>query len=167
VTALILSAQAYALSNSLLVPIPGTLAYMGPWKDSYNFHLSQLRINIECAFGMLTRRWGIFWRRLECRFDKVAHVILCCMKLHNLCIDFRVGDFDFFPNEKGPFFTLSTTYVIGAGRQGKPPRYDRDGRPVDLLTEDAPPPSGKTDTQDRLVARLKAKGLIRPTRLTR
>ena len=28
-------------------------------KDSYNFYHSQLRINIECAFGILVQRWGI------------------------------------------------------------------------------------------------------------
>ena len=28
-------------------------------KDNYNFYHSQLRINVECAFGMLVQRWGI------------------------------------------------------------------------------------------------------------
>ena len=28
-------------------------------KDAYNFYQYQLRINIECAFGVLVHRWGI------------------------------------------------------------------------------------------------------------
>ncbi|EJK74238.1 hypothetical protein THAOC_04094 [Thalassiosira oceanica] len=28
-------------------------------KDAYNFYQSQVRINIECAFGMLVHRWGM------------------------------------------------------------------------------------------------------------
>ena len=28
-------------------------------EDSYNFYHSQLRIRVECAFGMLVQRWGI------------------------------------------------------------------------------------------------------------
>jgi hypothetical protein len=73
---------AYTLTNSLLTPIAGTLASMGIYADSYNFHLSQLRINIECAFGILVRRWGVLWRPLECAFYKMPHVVLCCMRLH-------------------------------------------------------------------------------------
>lgn len=28
-------------------------------EDAYNFYHPQLRINVECAFGMLVQRWGI------------------------------------------------------------------------------------------------------------
>ena len=28
-------------------------------KDNYNFYHSQLRIRVECAFGMLVQKWGI------------------------------------------------------------------------------------------------------------
>jgi hypothetical protein len=73
---------AYTLTNSLLTPIAGKLASIGVYADSYNFHLSQLRINIECAFGILVRRWGVLWRPLECSFFKMPHVVLCCMRLH-------------------------------------------------------------------------------------
>jgi hypothetical protein len=33
-------------------------AVSGGMKDSYNFYHSQLRIRIECTFGMLTHRWA-------------------------------------------------------------------------------------------------------------
>ena len=34
-------------------------AVCGGTHDAYNFYHSQLRINIECAFGMLVNRWAI------------------------------------------------------------------------------------------------------------
>ena len=36
------------------VPYPTTSS--GP-RDAYNYYQSQVRINIECAFGVLTNRW--------------------------------------------------------------------------------------------------------------
>ena len=75
---------AYSGSPSVLVPIAGSNLEAAP--DSFNFHLSQLRINVECAFGMLVQRWGIFWRPLRCKFDRLAVVVTCAMKLHNLCV---------------------------------------------------------------------------------
>lgn len=60
---------------------------IGRWKDSFNFHLSAMRQTIERAFGMLTRRWGIFWRPLQCAQDRWALVCNVAAKLHNICID--------------------------------------------------------------------------------
>lgn len=60
-------------------------------KDSYNFFHSQLRIRIECAFGMLTQRWGI----LRCMIPKnitlkrTVALVMCLARLHNYCIDER------------------------------------------------------------------------------
>ena len=84
---------AYTLTNSLLTPYPGLLANIGVAADAYNFYLSQQRITIERAFGIPVRRFGCLWRSLECRFDRAAQVAVCCMRIHNLCID--DGDCDF------------------------------------------------------------------------
>jgi hypothetical protein len=48
---------------------------------------SQLRINVECSFGMLVNRWGILWQPMRCDLRKVPRVVLACMKLHNFIID--------------------------------------------------------------------------------
>lgn len=82
---------AYALSNCLLTPFPGTK--LDGKKDTFNFYQSHYRIEIECSFGMLNRRWGIFWRPLEMDVGKATRIITCCMKLHNICIDARDDDF--------------------------------------------------------------------------
>ena len=46
-----------------------------------------MRQCIERAFGMLVKRWGVFWRPLQCQFNRWATVTLVCAKLHNFCID--------------------------------------------------------------------------------
>jgi hypothetical protein len=47
---------AYMLTKHLLVPFTGS--YRDDLdKDSYNFYLSQLRIQIEMSFGILTTKW--------------------------------------------------------------------------------------------------------------
>lgn len=52
---------------------------------------SAVRMPIECSFGILIRRWGILWRPLEMRFNMRAQTIGACMRLHNFCIDKRIG----------------------------------------------------------------------------
>lgn len=47
---------AYPCMVTMLTPVPGNASDIGKWAESYNFHQSQLRINIECAFGMLVHR---------------------------------------------------------------------------------------------------------------
>ncbi len=57
------------------------------YKDSFNYWLSHSRQAVEHSFGMLTQRWGIFWRIFRFSFDRWPLVVLVCMKLHNICID--------------------------------------------------------------------------------
>ncbi len=59
------------------------------YNDSYsfNFWLSHSRQCMECSFGMLTQRWGIFWWPFCFAFDQWPFMVLVPMKLHNLCID--------------------------------------------------------------------------------
>ena len=68
---------------------------MSPWtgkklpqeKDAFNYYLSLQRQCIERAFGILVKRWGIFWRPLRMRFDRRINVIKACCRLHNICIE--------------------------------------------------------------------------------
>jgi hypothetical protein len=79
--------SAFTTTSNLLSPWPGR--GIGPWKDSFNYHLSSMRQCIERAFGVLVRRWGILWRPLECSFNKWSILLTVCAKLHNLCVDMR------------------------------------------------------------------------------
>ena len=87
--------EAYANCNWLLTPY--SASSQGSWasrvyKDSFNFHQSSQRITVECAFGILVKRWGILWRSLEVALPNVKRVIGTCVALHNVCIDQREDD---------------------------------------------------------------------------
>jgi hypothetical protein len=62
-------------------------------KDDFNFYHSQVRIKIECAFGMLVARWGLLRRALPASIGlkKTTALVLCLCRLHNYCIDCRLG----------------------------------------------------------------------------
>ena len=77
--------EAFSCSEYLLSPWHGR--GIGKWKDSFNYWLSHSRQTIERAFGMLTMRWGIYWRKFRFSYDRWSLVIELTMKLHNLCVD--------------------------------------------------------------------------------
>ena len=78
--------NAYLNTPFMATPYP---AVSGGTKDAYNFYHSQLRIRIECTFGMLTRRWGILRSAipLNVSVQKTVALVLALAKLHNYCID--------------------------------------------------------------------------------
>jgi hypothetical protein len=124
---------AYPCSHHMLTPVPGRASSIGRWADSYNFHQSQLRINVECAFGILIRRWGILWKPLECKFSRVPAVISACMRLHNFCS--AAGNCSTVPP---PNHGDGSIFV--AGRHiSMAPRMDRDGIPIEMLSSCALP----------------------------
>lgn len=53
---------------------------------AFNNSLSSQRITIERAFGMLVRKWGIFWRPIAYGLVTIALIVKVCAKLHNFCI---------------------------------------------------------------------------------
>ena len=81
--------SAFTVGPSMMVPF--WCAKYGSAEDSRNYVQSQNRMAIECAFGMLVRRWGILWRSLEMQWEKCTHVVSACMRLHNWCIDHNTG----------------------------------------------------------------------------
>jgi hypothetical protein len=118
----LLGDNAYVCSKSVIVPGDD---------DDFNYEQSALRMNIECAFGELIRRWGILWRPLEVNFNRRTDVIAACMRLHNFCVDHRIE------MEEAPVDApRSQRSATGVRRQRRPtvrPIFDRDGRPVDNL----------------------------------
>ena len=57
-------------------------------QDDFNFFQSQLRITIECAFGMLVHRFGILRKAfpVNVTVSKTNTAVLALCKLHNFCI---------------------------------------------------------------------------------
>jgi len=61
-------------------------------KDAYNCCHSANRIWIECAFGELIMRWGIFWRTLQfSSLKKNGNVMCAAMLLHNFIVESRLS----------------------------------------------------------------------------
>lgn len=80
----IIGDEAFGCTEQLLTPFGGT--GLDIYSDSFNFQLSSMRQCIERAFGILTRRFGIFWKPFEFRITKWSQVVHVCCKLHNFCI---------------------------------------------------------------------------------
>jgi len=59
----------------------------GGQNPNFDFFHSQVRINIECAFEMLTQRWRILWAPLQCGEHTHPALVVALMKLHNWCIN--------------------------------------------------------------------------------
>jgi hypothetical protein len=80
---------AYQPTESLVPIFGGDLALQKD-NDNFNFFASQLRIRIEMAFGLMTRKWGILQRPLSNSLFSIKHIICCIARLHNFCIDERL-----------------------------------------------------------------------------
>ena len=78
--------NAYLNSPFLATPYPNV---SGGYKDAYNFFHSQLRIRVECAFGMFAQRWGILRSAIPkgITLRKTTALVLALAKIHNFCID--------------------------------------------------------------------------------
>jgi hypothetical protein len=78
--------NAYTNTPYMATPYPATT---GGSKDAYNYYLSQLRIRVECSFGMLVHRWGILRKPIpSCiSIKKTTALVMCLCRLHNFCID--------------------------------------------------------------------------------
>jgi DDE superfamily endonuclease len=82
-----------AYLNTPYMATPYT-AVSGGTKDSYNFYHSQLRIRVECCFGILTHRWSILRSAIPMNVSikKTVSLVIALAKLHNFCIDNKDGN---------------------------------------------------------------------------
>ena len=94
---------AYTLTDQVLVPFTGSQR-QDVDKDAYNYFLSQLRIRIEMAFGLLTTNFRILRCNLATMLSVTAAVLECCARLHNFVIDedCEIDEDDIFPFAESP-----------------------------------------------------------------
>merc|ERR1712216_215635 len=62
----------YVASDSIVTPYSGEK--LSDPDDAFNFYQSSQRIVIECAFGILVQRWGVFWRPMKVALKHVGKV---------------------------------------------------------------------------------------------
>ncbi|TYZ60745.1 hypothetical protein PybrP1_007805 [[Pythium] brassicae (nom. inval.)] len=68
----LLADSAYVASDHLLTPFAGKA--LTAQVDAFNFYLSQLRMSVEMAFGMLVSKWQVFKRPLESHLQSVPDI---------------------------------------------------------------------------------------------
>ena len=78
--------NAYLNMRYMATPFPNVSSGS---KDDYIFFHSQVRIRVECAFGILVLRWGILRSAIPCNITIVRTIALvsCLARLHNFCIN--------------------------------------------------------------------------------
>lgn len=81
--------SAYPLSAWLMKPFKQTPT-LTESQLCFNCALSQARVVIEQAFGILKGRWRCLYKPLEEKTSRAPTTIMACCALHNICID--VGD---------------------------------------------------------------------------
>ena len=84
--------SAYALRPFLLTPYDN--ATPGSKEDAFNYSLSRNRIYIECVFGEINKRFGIFWKPLEGGLERHVNTIDAALKLHNYIVEYRLAHSD-------------------------------------------------------------------------
>ena len=82
---------AYTLSDVMLVPFVGSQRD-DPTQDTFNFFLSQLRIRIEMAFGLLQTKWCVLKKNLSTSLETSARILDSCARLHNYVINEKIID---------------------------------------------------------------------------
>jgi hypothetical protein len=73
-----------------LVPIYGGYLAKSKKNDNFNFFASQLCIQIEMAYGLMVKKWGILRRPISTKVKHIKHVIVAIAQLHNYCINERL-----------------------------------------------------------------------------
>ena len=79
--------SAYGLRSFLMTPYDN--AKPNSPNDDFNFYLSSARIWVECAFGEIDMRWGIFWKKLSFTLEHTVNLIDGALRLHNFIVNFR------------------------------------------------------------------------------
>ena len=80
--------SAYCNAQHMTVPFKNVKD--GP-RDAFNFYHSQVRINIECSFGMLVNKFPVLRKPFSSNINisKVTAIVRCLCILHNFCIDVK------------------------------------------------------------------------------
>jgi hypothetical protein len=165
----IVADSAYNLASWLINPYPNVTIVQDA-KDNFNFWLSNSRIRVECAFGELIMRWGIFWRTILFDLDRVGPIIMAAMHLHNFLINERLAEAE-KDGEEEFVASFSSEFMMDESD------HTQVELPVALVTNnDAPNPGGRPTVSDAhsrdlgltlrnsLASKLARVGLHRPLR---
>ena len=74
------------MTEHLLTPFYGSQRF-DKKNDNYNFFISQLRIKIERAFGIMVTKWRILRSPIEFCVHNAATLLMAIARIHNFVID--------------------------------------------------------------------------------
>jgi len=73
-----------------LVSVVGGVEAHNPRYDAFNYVVSQCRIRIEMSFGLMCKKWGIFWHLCHMNMSNYKVMVGAMARIHNFCIDERL-----------------------------------------------------------------------------
>ena len=123
--------NAYVKKPYMATPIKGV---HGGHLDAYNYYVTQLRVFIECTFGLFVHRWAILRAPLTVPTPKVAPLVESLVRLHNYCID--EDELEVVEVRSKNYDNLQRNVRLSrnvAGSDFEVAQFDEDGRPVSLL----------------------------------
>ncbi len=115
---------------------------LGHRERMFNKCHAQARVRIENAFGILKMRWGILSQGLNADVAHISNVVLTCITLHNICIDWGDGPLGQNPDELGdtvgqPPTVASPSDAAVNGNGADEQRCREGGRQIRDLAADA------------------------------
>jgi hypothetical protein len=168
----IIGDSAYGIATFLLTPFDNSKPYSP--EDAYNFYHSSSRIIVECCFGKIDARWGIFWKPLEFDLDKNIVVIDAAMRLHNFIVNFRdkekepadmlQAELDMFDDEtvafmRGDSVSVEDSLLVGIINDDNQQHTNDVGRPS---TEEVDIREGGRHIRECISVRLEMEQMSRP-----
>lgn len=106
---------AFPLKRYLMRPYPGH--HLERQKRIFNYRLSLARNVVENAFGILSSRWRILYRRIQLHPRKVNNIILTMCILHNFLIqDHPDDDRPWMRDRRQPQGTFQSVQGVGGNR---------------------------------------------------
>ena len=111
---LILGDSAYALDLFIIPPFESPLSRSQ--EDYFNFFQFSAHVTVECAFGEIDLRLGVFWKHLTCSLENSTTIIEGAMRLHIFLLDYReyTNSADDLLCDKGVFENECVDYGINS-----------------------------------------------------
>ncbi|XP_047990332.1 protein ALP1-like [Leguminivora glycinivorella] len=81
--------EGFGLKPYLMRPFPRAASLHDPQKTNFNYRLCRARRVVENAFGILTHKWRVYRRPMECAVETAIDVVKATTCLHNYIIDKR------------------------------------------------------------------------------
>jgi len=73
-----------------MVPVYCGVDRKKPLCDNFNYYASQLRIRVEMAFGLMTRKWGVLQRPCTTNLSNATWMLQAIARLHNCVVTERL-----------------------------------------------------------------------------